>query len=498
MNSVQILLISQNLKLKSIPKFLSHINSKEPVVIISTQYLFDYEKALIESFIMHVHYYIFADFLTDQEMAEIDHHAYLIQNDSLSSYYEEIKIEKNKKIIEKLEEQFHITNRLIASDDLGIDEKTWLSAGYVRVYGEYYYQQNKFSLNNYSVSFINNAIHTIRFYLKKSVYSAKYNGIKYVFYGEMHRVVHRMNIPFKRDKLENYIYIINLILNRIFHTVPCRKNVIHFSTIHESGSFIFFDNRRYQIKILQDGYLPPNYSSLYLKFIKPNESYWVYDYLGAQLFINQNIQVSLLPFRKKKYLPNLRFVSCLKKVLIVTSGAGDWTALKNRSDEDKMAEVFVNLAAHYPNITFVYRCHPVWVHPCHQGVNSINRIAEYFNQTNLPNLQISGNIPQQSLENFQLSISGKSLEADLEGADLVIGEHSIAMLDASFKSIPFASLNVTGRRNFFCGISDMGFPHFETIEELENFIDHFGCLEMQETYTNAIKQYNDMINKELI
>lgn len=76
-------------------------------------------------------------------MSQIDQDAYLIENKSLGAYYEEIKVLKNKKIIEKLEVHFHITRRVIASDDLGIDEKTWINAGYDRFKGEYYYNDPK-------------------------------------------------------------------------------------------------------------------------------------------------------------------------------------------------------------------------------------------------------------------------------------------------------------------------------------------------------------------
>ncbi len=497
MHRTQILLISQNLKLESLKNISSHIDLNAFIIIVSTQYLFDYERRFLESFMENVSYYTFSDFLTDEEMDRIDQDAYRIENKSVGAYYDEIKVLKNKKIIEKLEERFHITKRVIASDDLGIDEKTWINAGYQRFEGEYYYTEPSSAAadgcSNRS-HYLADVYRLIRSYLKMPIYSAHYHNKKYVFYGELFRVAHRMNLSFKRSRTENFIYVMNLVLYKLFCTVPCRKKVIHLSTLHEHGAWQFFPVNHYRIRLLQDGYLPPNYSSLYLKFILPNTSYFAYDDLGTQIFRNQRIPVSLLPFRKKLYLPLPDIAPTLKNILIVASGAGDWTAVKNRSDEDKMAEAFVTLAKQFPDIDFIYRCHPVWVHPCHQGVNSIHRMAEYFQKSGLTNIRISGNIPVETLNDFHLSISGQSLAEDLKNADLVIGEHSVSMLDAGFKRIPFASLNVTGRRNFFCGISDMGFPHFESVDALRDFIDHFGSVEMKESYHNAVKRYNEMID----
>lgn len=499
MCSVQVILISQNLRLESL-RGLDCIDTKEPIVIVSTQYLFDYERNFLESFMKSVSYYTFADLLADEDMAQIDHEAYLIENVSLGVYYNEIKALKNRRIIDRLETQFQITKRVIASDNLGIDAQTWLDAGYDRFIGEYYYKEPvsiAADVRPKNSNYLRDVYQLIKSYLKKPIYSAHYHKDKYVFYGETVKVAHRMDLDFKRDKAENFIYVANLILYKIFHTVPCRKNVIHLSTLHEHYAWQFPHTKNYQVRLLQDGYLPPNYTSLYLKFIQSNEAYFAYDHLGKQIFMNQGVPVSLLPFRKKQYMPQPNITRELKNILVVTSGAGDWTAIKNRSDEDKMAEAFVEIASRYPGINFIYRCHPLWIHPDHQGVNSISRIAEYFKKTGLTNLRISGNIPQETLEDFHLFVPPQSLAADLENADFVIGEHSVAMLDAGFQQIPFASFNVTGRRNLFCGISDMGFPHFESVDALKNFIDHFGDLKMQDSYQNAVRQYNDMIDRDL-
>ena len=73
-----------------------------------------------------------------------------------------------------------------------------------------------------------------------------------------------------------------------------------------------------------------------------------------------------------------------------------------------------------------------------------------------------------------------------------MGEHSIAMLDAGFKGIPFASCNMTGHRAFFKDINDLGFPHCETIEEIADLIRSLPSEKVKEQYRQAIVNYNKM------
>ena len=214
------------------------------------------------------------------------------------------------------------------------------------------------------------------------------------------------------------------------------------------------------------------------------------------MFKNMNLPVSIIPNRKKLYLPAPKFPEKVKNVLVVASGSGDWTALKNRSDDDMLVYAFSQIAKKYPNINFIYRCHPTWIHPSNVGVNAINRVNEYYNWLNLPNLKISANIPNNSVSNFQLTFQRSSLEEDLKNADIVFGEHSISMIDAAFKKIPFASVNLSKRRNFYSDITDMGFWHCKSIEDIENVIDNISSLEEQEKILNAVKNYNQMTDME--
>ena len=88
------------------------------------------------------------------------------------------------------------------------------------------------------------------------------------------------------------------------------------------------------------------------------------------------------------------------------------------------------------------------------------------------------------------------LFAKTMGVDIVFGEHSIAMIDAAFKGILFSSCNVTGHRNFWKDITDLGFPHCESIEEINALLKTIGSPEFNSSYERAIQNYNVMTDQE--
>ena len=111
---------------------------------------------------------------------------------------------------------------------------------------------------------------------------------------------------------------------------------------------------------------------------------------------------------------------------------------------------------------------------------------------------MSGNIPEANQDGqFVLSYKRSSFEEDLKDVDLVVGEHSVSMLDAGFKNILFASCNVTGHRNFWVDITKLGFPHCESVEEIANVLKAAPTDSFREAYERAVKNYNEMTDREL-
>ena len=70
------------------------------------------------------------------------------------------------------------------------------------------------------------------------------------------------------------------------------------------------------------------------------------------------------------------------------------------------------------------------------------------------------------------------------------------MLDAGFASIPFCSVNLTGRRDFFCGVTKMGFPHCETVEQICALILEYEKTAFRDNFNKAVDIYNAMTESD--
>ncbi len=495
---LNVYLFTQHLKLESFNNFTKLSKKDDSNLFLTTHYLFDNEREFLEKLFPNCIFRDFADYLTDSEMADCDEKAYDIEKVDYSKHLIIMKKLKNEKVLANLKKEFPKFKGYILSDDLGLDENVWKKDGFKRLNGKYYYPFEKVSLSRKIKRLLGKIKLFREIYLSlkgktapqraQEVYVSEYNGKKIIFVGKMHRIGYRLNLEFKKsdEELEKFN-------NGIFYP---KEECQYITTWHEHHSCNVPDDDRYDVRWIQDGYLPPNYSQHDYNFIPSNVQYYAWDVLGEQLFHNKKLPVSLIPYRKKLYMPLPKFPKEVKNVLVVASGSGDWTALKNRSDDDMLVDAFVKIAKRYPDINFVYRCHPTWVHPLNVGVNAINRVAEYFASQNLPNLVLSASMPSTNLENFQLSFSRSSLDEDLKNADLVFGEHSISMIDAAFKELPFCSVNLTKRRNFYCGITDMGFLYCDSIDGIANVIESITTPQLQEEYPKWVDKYNEMTDEE--
>ncbi|MBQ9313931.1 MAG: hypothetical protein IJ220_02860 [Clostridia bacterium] len=496
-----IIVITQNVKLPSLAKLKDKLIDGD-VLVVSTQFIFENEREIINNVLCRQCQYInFADLLSDKERQRCDEEAFDKSIKRVDLYYDRIKVLKNERIVAHLQDKYPCKNCILVSDDLGICREVWGKNGYIYIKCEYYHESSaEISIGRLHRIFnaVISQLKIIKRFYKRNIFKTIFNGQKYLFFGSTNRIGYRMNLDFKTaSKIENIKFIIEYYSIILFGIMP-KNNTIRMTTLHEDSHWRLPDNKNFNTKKIQDGYLPPNYTSRYLYFFGENTEFYTWDEIGCHTFQNHHLKNAIMPFRKKLFLPKPKFPKIVKKVLCVASGAGDWTAIKNRSDEDMMLMVFGKVAKIFPNIEFVYRCHPVWIHPKHQGVNSINRAAEYLHWLNLPNFRLSGNIPSANNEKgeFILSYNRSSFEEDLNDVDIVFGEHSVSMLDAGFKNIMFASCNVTGHRNFFEDITNLGFPHCESIEEIVRLIKSLPEGHFQKSYNQAIENYNKMTDRE--
>ena len=489
-------LFSQNLKLTSFEKLSSLWNKGDKIFLFTTHHLFENEIEYLKGIFGDFEYIRYSMFLSDAEQEAVDK---LADNKGVHSpfeYYNQVRLIKNQRIAEKISSQYAEAKKYILSDDLGIEESVWLKNGFERVHGEYYYDwptahgtlkgriKNLLKKNPLIVSLYQKLKGINNDFIGDDVYTAEWNGKKYIFVGRLQRVGYRIGLEFKKDEKE-----LELFKKGIFHK---KEECQYLSSIHERTKCIVPDSPKYDVRYIQDGYLPPNYSACDLKYIPKNVEYYSWDVMGSRHFQYHNIPVSIMPFRNKLYMPEPVFPKKVKTVLVATSGTGDWTAQKNRSDDDLMVMAFVEVARRMPDVQIIYRAHPTWIYPDHVGVNSINRVAEYFEWTKLPNIRLSANIPDMKVLSFPRS----SLEEDLKQADIVFGEHSVSMIDAAFKNIPFASVNLTTRRDLFCGLTEMGFTSCKSADDIIKVINGISTPEYQKAYLQAVKNYNEMTDKE--
>ena len=498
-----IVVITQNLVLSSITDLANRIKPNSETLIVSTQYVYDNERALIESLLgCKCHYIDFADLITDEEGEKCDIEAFnpAKQGQDEFAYYDDIKSLKNELIVHRLLELYPCNNKIILCGDLGIVEDIWLAAGFERVELQYYYiepkENNADSKKNGIKSRLKKTllwkmIRKVRNVVNAPLWVAWSDGKKYIFYGSLNRIGYRFNVEFGPASLfEKLRYKIDC---SIKNTQP---ETLHITTFHE-GYHRIPDRKDLNVRIIQDGYLPSNYGSNTYYFYGLNTIFYTWDKLGNLAFERFNLPCEIMPIRKKLYLPIPNYPSKIRKVVCAASGSADWTAIKNRSDENKLLVTMGKVAALLPDVEFVYRCHPVMAKPYHEGVNAINRNAEYIQWLQLPNFHISSNIPIANQDgNTSLSFKRSSFEEDLKGADIVFGEHSVAMIDAGLKGIMFASVNVTGHRSYAKSLGELGFPICTSVEDVTNLIKNVNTEEFKMRYTQAINNYNKMTDEE--
>ena len=451
---VNIFLFSQNLKLESLSSVLENICPADRNIFVTPHMLYINEKKFIEHLFSNCEYIKFAELISDTEAENCDVSSYSEHMTDVFDYYDVIKRKKNELIVNKINNMFHEFKGYILSDDLGIEGDVWTSCGFESIKADYYYVPETNHIKDIKQKLKQNKLvyylyeKLIKKHRKDSitedVYVSITNEIKYVFVGRMDRIAYRMSLNWEKSEEERK----RLQAGKYDDKTKCQ----YLSTLHEAGKCVIPDREELDVRYIQDGYLPANYSSMYLKFKPSNVKYYAWDIVGEENFKLFKLPISIMPFRKKLYMPKAEFRPKVKTVLVATSGPGDWTAQKNRSDEDMMLHAFVEIARQFPEVEFIYRCHPTWVHPEHNGVNSINRAGEYIRFSGLKNIYLSSNIPGEKLNSFILSFPRSSLKEDLSKADIVFGEHSVSMIDAAFEKIPFSSVNLTNRRNLFKSI----------------------------------------------
>lgn len=232
---------------------------------------------------------------------------------------------------------------------------------------------------------------------------------------------------------------------------------------------------------LQDSFLPAYYPSRYLRYRPAVRRFLVWDEFSHGIFRRHGLSSERWGAYRSWSLPMLAAGAAgpVRRLVYLCSGAGDWTALKNRSDEDRALLLLAEVARRRPDVEIRYRPHPLWLHPEHQGLNSIDRVVAGVAALALPNLGVSQSVRRDGRRftlDGNLSAVSSSMEEDIDWADLVLGEHSQTILVAAQRGKLIAGLHVAKHPGFFADYARLGFPRVTTPEELETLIDRAGTV----------------------
>ena len=208
-----------------------------------------------------------------------------------------------------------------------------------------------------------------------------------------------------------------------------------------------------ELHIFVDGYHPSNYPRSYL------DMYLSGTFVSASVmskgWFEQHGRRVRPPYtfqRSEPFLPCT--TSAVATVVLLMNHAGDWTALINRSDSDKLIAAFGELARAVPQLRFVLRLHPTMAHPSHEGVHSVERIRRFVSELALPNL----------------ALSGAPLEEDLARGDLFLSEYSQVLIDVWRSGKLGVAVNLTSRRSFMDDYEQLGFGAVSNFAALRDLL----------------------------
>ena len=309
-----IVVITQNVKLTSLSAIRDSL-CPGSVLIVSTQFVFENERIIIDNALsVKCEYVDFADLLSDAERQKCDEDAFDVSLRSAGQYYARIKALKNERIVAHIEEQYPCGNRLLVCDDLGIDGAAWEAKGYKPVCCEYYHiEESSHPTGSIRQAWqrIAGQIGLIRKYYNDDIWQAIFKGKKHLFFGSMNRIGYRMDIEFKKaSKWENVKFILAHYSIKLFHFMPA-NDTVRMTTFHEDSHWDLPDHKNFNVKKIQDGYLPPNYTSKYLYYYGREAEFYAWDEIGCHTFQYHHLKYAIMPFRKKLYLPEPRFLVLL-------------------------------------------------------------------------------------------------------------------------------------------------------------------------------------------
>ena len=516
--NINIILVSHSTSKKNILKTLAEgfINNHD-ILCLSSHVYMDFEKAqILAESSKSIIFKTFSDYLNEEEMIFCDEQAdfdilesYGNRDGNLMKYYNRIKWLKNSKIHENVSSSYNIIEGFLLSKDLGICKDVWTTQGFIdRSLNE----EKKFSINSLlALKYVSKIVAI----LKQPICVLHYKDEKSIFFGQSKRLRQFLekDVIFKDiSKLDSLTLRVSLLLLVIskkfiffkkisttfisFYVYNFLEKYTYFgSSIHEFNDVhgLLAKEINLRMNVFQDGLLPGNYTSKYLLYYINVDFFFVWDEFSSTIFKENGLNYRVSCMYKRQKIKNIGHVHEIKNILYLASGAGDWTALKNRSDEDLAFMALVKPAKMLSDKEFIFRSHPLWENNQHQGIGSIARLVNYVKKYDLPNFTISTTILHDAAVSKRLnnlSWIEKNIDDEIDKADLVIGDHSQALFNAARKGKIIASLNSSKRRSLFEDYTNLGFPLLRSDTDIVNFIQSIENTSFLSEYNLALANFN--------
>lgn len=428
------------------------------LLIVSTHQPYPDEVEQLNRLAPEVKLVTFADLLTETEMAACDDLASqqgvaALADRGRRRYYsffmERSRWLKNERVLAHLHSQEPVA-RLFHAEGLGIDGNAWSAAGSTPL-GEFPCGVARSSLAN-----------RIRRLLRGEVVllTATAPERRAIILGSAERIplsegvrVTRITWPLEWGVTParlNAAALAGALRARGISSVPATYTTVHG---YHPNMGLVAEACGQALRILADGHHPSNYSASYIESFGDGE-FVVANPMSSGWFQRHGRHVTPGAW----FQASPKFLNCtaktIRRVMLTLNHAGDWSALIERSDTDRLVLAFEALARRWPGLEFVLRVHPTMATPEHEGVNAIHRIRNFVVRSELPNL----------------AISDRTLQDDLERGDVYLSEYSQVLIDAWQLGKLGAAVNLTGRRSFMADYEALGFHAVDSLERLERFI----------------------------
>lgn len=236
------------------------------------------------------------------------------------------------------------------------------------------------------------------------------------------------------------------------------------------------------VRVFSDGYLPSNYSRSYL------DSYGAVEFVACDPFAARWFRrCGVRAVRPPRFIEARPFSApalptrTFSTVVILGGHGGDWSALIDRSDNDRLVELAAMLAHAFPGLRFRLRLHPTMDDPSHDGAGARDRVAAFIRTCSRANLELSA----------------RTWASDLAEGDAFVSEYSATLIDAWRAGQPGLIANLTGRRSFMQDFADLGFCEVTTAAAANAWLEELAAdpARLRAQQGEAAQRYNTLLRE---